>query len=90
MEATFVLKSEELTPEWLEQLKSRFASNESITITASGPERPISADEQRIITQRQLFKRMEALRERTSRILVTLPPGTDINDIIDGVNDMSL
>lgn len=40
MEATFVLKPEELTPKWVEQLKSRFAEGKPITISASGEEKP--------------------------------------------------
>lgn len=90
MEATFVVKPEELTPEWLEQLKSHFADTGIITITASAPEKLLSIEEQRISTQQALLKRMQALRERTSSIPVTLPPGMDINDIIDSVNDTSL
>lgn len=87
MEATFIVKPEELTPEWLEQLKSRFASNGAITITASGPEKLVSVDEQRIITQQHLLKRMQSLRERMAQTPVIMPAGLDINDIIDGVND---
>ncbi len=90
MEATFVLKPNELTAEWLEQLKSHFADTGIITITASAPEKLLSVEEPRISKQQALLKRMQALRERTSRIPVTLPPGTDINDIIDSVNDVSL
>lgn len=88
MEATFVLKPDELTTEWLERLKSRFADTGIITITASAPEKLLSVEEQRTSQQRELLKRMQALRERTSRIPVTIPPGTDINDIIDSVNDI--
>jgi predicted transcriptional regulator len=88
MEATFVLKPDELTPEWLDQLKSHFADTGIITIKASALENSLSVEKQRISTQQELLKRMQALRERTSRVPVTLPPGIDINDIIDSVNDI--
>ncbi|MEZ0484525.1 hypothetical protein [Fibrella aquatica] len=81
MEATFVLKPEELTPEWLEQLKSRFANDGTITIQASGPEKVVSVDEQRAVNQRAILNR---LRESQKKY----PPKTiaaeiDINRLID-------
>ncbi len=90
MEATFVLKPNELTPEWLEQLKSQFADTGIITITASSPEKFLSVEEQRISNQQNLLKRMQALRERMAQTPVTMPAGFDINDIIDEVNDNML
>jgi hypothetical protein len=86
MEATFVLKPDELTTEWLKRLKSHFADTGIITITATGPEKPLSVEEQRT-SQRELLKRMQSLRERMAQTQVTMPAGLDINDIIDGIND---
>ncbi len=81
MEATFVVKPEELTLEWIEQLKSRFADDGTITIKASGPEKPLSAEEQRVATQREMFRRLQETQKE-------YPPKTvsadiDINKLID-------
>ena len=74
MEATFVVKPEELTPEWVEQLKSRFAEDGIITITASGPEKPLSAEEQRTVVQRVMFKRLQEIQK-------IHPPKTIVADV---------
>ena len=90
MEATFVVKPDELTPEWLERLKSHFADDGMITITAIGPEKPLPAQEQRMATQRELLKRMQSLRERMAQTPINISDGLDMNDIIDENNDNSL
>lgn len=64
MEATFVVKPDELTPEWLEQLKSQFAEDGTITIKATGPEKPLSVEEQRAVTQRWMFKRLQETQKK--------------------------
>ncbi len=80
MEATFVVKLEELTPEWVEQLKSRFAEDGTITITASGPEKPLSVEEQRAVTQREMFKRLQ--ETQTKYPPKTIDADVDINKLI--------
>ena len=81
MEATFVVKPEELTPEWVEQLKSRFAEDGIITITASGPEKPISVEEQRAVAQRDMFKRLQEIQKIHPP--KTIAADVDINTLID-------
>jgi hypothetical protein len=81
MEATFVLKPEELTTDWLEQLKNHFADDGTITITASGPEKLVSAEEQRIITQRAMLTRLQAVQKKYPP--VTIDADIDINKLID-------
>ncbi|KAB7725975.1 hypothetical protein F5984_25290 [Rudanella paleaurantiibacter] len=81
MEATFVVKPEELTSEWLEQLKSHFADDGTITITATGPDKSLSAEEQRAVNQRAMFKRLQ----ETKKIYPTrtIEADVDINKLID-------
>ena len=81
MEATFVVKPEELTPEWVEQLKSRFAEDGIITITASGPEKPLFVEEQRAVTQREMFKRLQEIQKMHPT--KTIAADVDVNTLID-------
>ena len=81
MEATFVVKPEELTPEWLEQLKSRFANDGTITITASGPEKPLSAEHKRASMQQEMFRRLQ--ETQTKYPPKTIDADVDINKLID-------
>ena len=81
MEATFVVKLEELTPEWVEQLKSRFADDGTITIIASGPEKLLPVEEQRAVTQREMFKRLQEMQ--TKYPPKTIDADVDINKLID-------
>lgn len=84
MEATFVLKPNELTPEWLEQLKSQFARDETITITATGPEKPLSVEQQRAVAQRAMFERL--LETQKKYPPKELAADIDINELIDELN----
>ena len=81
MEATFVVKKEELTPDWLEQFKSQFAEDGTITITATGPEKLLSVEEQRAVAQREMFKRLQAMQ--TQYPPKTIDADVDINKLID-------
>lgn len=81
MEATFVIKPEELTSEWLEQLKSHFADDGTITITATGPDKPLSVEEQRTVTQRAMFKRLQETKNMYPTR--TIDADVDINKLID-------
>ena len=80
MEATFVVKPEELTPEWVEQLKSRFAEDGIITITASGPRKPLFVGKPRYDPQ-EVLKRMAETRQKHPP--TKIPADVDINKIID-------
>lgn len=81
MEAIFVMRPEELTPEWLEQLKSRFADDGTITIQASGPEKSLSVEEQRAVNQRALFKGLQEAQKKYPP--KTIAADIDINRLID-------
>lgn len=81
MEATFVLKPEELTTDWLEQLKSRFTGEESVTITAVSADKPLSEEQQRVINQRAMFTRLRKSQKKYPPI--TIPAHIDINELID-------
>lgn len=81
MEATFVVKKEELTFDWLEQFKTRFAEEGMITITATGPDKPPSVEEQRAVAQREMFKRMQETRKKYPP--KKIPAEIDINKLID-------
>lgn len=81
MEATFVLKPEELTTDWLEQLKNHFSADGTITITAIGPEKPVSVEEQRIMTQQAMFARLRESQKKHPPM--TIPAHIDINEMID-------
>ena len=83
MEATFVVRPEELTPEWVKQLKDRFADDGIITITATGPDKPLSADEQRAVKQREMFKRLQETQMQYPP--KTIDADVDINTLIDGM-----
>lgn len=79
MEATFVLNAKEDRAQFAERLTTFFAGK---TIRVRVEEVKDS-----VANQQQLLKRMEALRLRTAQVSITIPPGIDINDIIDEVND---
>lgn len=82
MEATFVLDAQEDRKQFAERLAT-FFSGKTIRVR-------IEEIDEKEPGQQDLLKRMEALRARTERVQVTLPPGIDINDIIDDVNDNPL
>ncbi|GAA4413374.1 hypothetical protein GCM10023187_41580 [Nibrella viscosa] len=83
MEATFVAKPSELKAQLLEKIESLFADSDApVTITIKQAEVTPSPD------QRTIYLVMEAIRKRTEVVPVSLPPGMDINDIIDEVNDV--
>jgi hypothetical protein len=81
MEATFVIRPEELTAEWLEQLKSHFADDGTLTITAVGLAKSSPEQEHRAVNQREMFRQMEETRKKypTTKI----PADIDINKLID-------
>jgi hypothetical protein len=81
MEATFVVKKEELTPDWLEQFKSQFAEESIISITVIGPEKLLSVEEQRTVAQREMFKGMQEARKKYPP--KKIPTDIDINKMID-------
>ena len=81
MEATFVIKPEELTTEWLEQLKSHFADDGTLTITAVGPAKTLPEQEQRAINQREMFRQMQEMQKKYQP--KQIPPNIDINKLID-------
>ncbi len=82
MEATFVLDAQEDRMQFAEKLTSFFAGK---TIRVR-----VEEIGNKDVGQQQLLKRMEALRLLTEQVPVTLPPGIDINAIIDEVNDTPL
>lgn len=79
MEATFVLDNQEDRKQFADRLAMFFAGK---TIRVH-----IEEMDEKDVGQHDLLKRMEALRARTERVPVTLPPGIDI---IDEVNDNPL
>ena len=81
MEATFVLNEQEDRQQFAKRLTEFYAGK---TIRVRVEEVPLQSGQQ------HLLKRMEALRLLTERVPVALPPGIDINDLIDEVNDNSL
>ncbi|WP_077921692.1 hypothetical protein [Spirosoma sp. 209] len=81
MEATFVVKKEELTPGWLEKLKSQFAEDGTIIITVNGPEKRLSVEEQRVITQQNMFKQLQETQMQHPP--KTIDADVDINKLID-------
>jgi hypothetical protein len=83
MEATFVVKKEDLTTEWLTELRSQFADDGTITITASGPEKPHSEQEQRAIRQREAFKKLQEIQEKSPPPIIAAD--IDIYEIIDSM-----
>ena len=78
MEATFVAKPSELKAQLLEKIESLFADSDApVTITIKQAEvipQP---------SQKAIYLEMEAIRKRTELVAVSLPTGTDINDVID-------
>ncbi|MGA0559267.1 hypothetical protein ACO2Q8_21590 [Larkinella sp. VNQ87] len=81
MEATFVLKQEQLTPEWLEQLKRLFDEQGTLTITVSGSGKPLSAENQRVVDQQNMVKRMLETQKKYPPKKIS--PEIDINKLID-------
>ncbi|PHK14784.1 hypothetical protein [Spirosoma sordidisoli] len=81
MEATFVIKKEELTLGWLEKLKSHFAEDGTIIITVNGPEKRLSVEEQRVITQQNMFKQLQETQMQHPP--KTIDADVDINKLID-------
>ena len=81
MEVTFVVKPDELTPEWLEQLKSQFDDESMITITATSPDKSLSAEEQRTANQRGMFERLRETRKKYPPKEIAVD--VDVNKLID-------
>lgn len=82
MEATFVLDAQEDRKQFAERLIS-FFSGKTIRVR-------VEEVEHKVVSQQQLLNRISALRLLTERVPVTLPPGIDVNDLIDEVNDRPL
>ena len=84
MEATYEMSVEELTSEWLEDFKKKFQKDGKVIIKAKIPEtRPEKS-------QYEVFLEMEEIRKRIKLTPADFPPGFDINDVIDDVNDVEL
>lgn len=75
MEATFVLDTQDDRRAFAERLSTFFADR-IIRVHVEEIQKPGSG-------QQHLLKRMQELRERMAQTPVTMPPGLDINDIID-------
>ena len=82
MEATYELSVQELTPEWLENFKKKFQDAGKVVIKAKTTE--ISPKK----SQYEVFLEMEEIRKRIKLTPADFPPGFDINDIIDDVNNV--
>ena len=78
MEATFVLDAQEDHSQFAEWLTNFFAGK-AIRIRIEEVSNETGG-------QQHLFKRMEALRLLTEQVPTTIPPDTDLNDLIDEVN----
>lgn len=81
MEATFVTKPDDLTLEWLEQFKSQFAKEGTITITASSAENALLVEKQRAATQRRMFERLQETKKKHPP--KEIAADIDINELID-------
>ncbi|WP_345247730.1 hypothetical protein [Nibrella saemangeumensis] len=75
METTFVLKREELTAEWLEQLKEHLTEDSVITITATSPEKESRYNPQEVLAHLDETRRMHPPKR--------IPADIDINKVID-------
>lgn len=75
METTFVVKREELTPEWLEQLKEQFAEDSVITITATSPKKELRYNPQEVLAHLEETRRKYPPKQ--------IPADVDINKVID-------
>ena len=82
MEATFVLDAQEDRAQFVERVTQFFTGKVIRVHIEEVGDKPVS--------QQLLFKRMESLRLLTEQVPITLPPGLDINDLIDEINDMDL
>lgn len=79
MEATFVLDTQDDRRAFAERLATFFA-DKAIRVHVEEIQKPG-------LEQQHLLNRMQALRERTAQVAPVIPPGRDINDIIDDVDD---
>ena len=84
MEATYEMRVEELTPEWLEDFKRKFQKEGKVIIKAKTPESKPKK------SQYEVFLEMEEIRKEIEKEPIVFPPGMDINDIIDEVNHVDL
>ena len=84
MEATYELRVEELTPEWLEDFKKKFGKDRKVIIKAE----PAETEPRK--SQYEIFLEMEEIRKSIKLTPADFPPDFDINDIIDEVNDVEL
>lgn len=75
MEATFILDTQDDRMAFAERLSTFFADR-TIRVHVEEIQKPGSG-------QQHLLKRMQSLRERLAQTPVTIPPGSDMNDIID-------
>ena len=84
MEATFVVNPKEIDAQLLERMLGFFADRQG-PVTVHLAEKELEG-----VDWQDLLRRMEALRRITEQVPVDLPPGTDINDLIDEINDNPL
>lgn len=82
MEAIFVLDTQDDRRTFAERLSALFM-DKPIRVHVEEIKKPE-------LGQLQLLERMQSLRERMAQTPISMPPGLDINDIIDGVNDNPL
>ncbi len=83
MEATFVVKPGEATPQLIERILSVFADREEAVVITVKPEA-----KRLVRDQEALFRQLEAVRLRTEA--VSVPADVDIDALIDEINDNPL
>lgn len=83
MEATFVVKPGEATPQLIERILSVFADREEAVVITVKPEAKRS-----VMDQTVLFRQLEAVRLRTETVPV--PADVDIDALIDEMNEVEL
>lgn len=84
MEATFVVHPQEVDAQLLTRMLDFFkGKKEPVTVR-------FTDSSQEHFDWQQWFKGMEDIRKRTELVPVDVPPGTDINDLIDEMNKVEL
>lgn len=84
MEATFVVDPQEVDAQLLARMLEFFkGKKEPITV------RLIDSPKENF-DWKKWFEGMENIRKHTEVIPIEVPPGLDINDIIDGINHVDL
>ncbi len=84
MEATFVVNPQEVDAQLLTRMLDFFkGKKEPVTVR-------LTDTAQEHFDWQQWFNGMEDIRKRTELVPVDVPPGTDINSLIDEMNSMEL